>query len=94
VHHERCQLRTAGQHAMPHNRGRRFWRCPRWASQDCTWVWEDGSLPFSEASHARFDEWADSIGGGPLCIFAHMLGSSCGDECDEAEGDEGNGAAE
>jgi hypothetical protein len=62
-HGRPCVLRTAGERAMPHNRGRRFWTCPQsWSSPDpsaCTWVWEDGTLPFSKESQARYNAWAD-----------------------------------
>ena len=98
VHHVPCRVWTAGPNAMPHNVGRRFWKCPQFDDEDeeeqCTWIWEDGSLPFSAESQARFDEWADEIGGGPLCILSHMLGSGCGGECDAPDDDDDGNAAD
>jgi len=81
-----CKLHTAGPNAMPHNVGRRFWRCPRQSSQvgGCdTWMWEDGSLPFSDESQERFDEWADDSGFAGLpfgCQLARIFGAGCGED--------------
>ena len=42
---------------MPHNIGRKFYRCPR-ADEDerdgCTWIWADGSRPGGAEAQARF----------------------------------------
>jgi hypothetical protein len=50
-------IRLTSKNGMPHNYGREFLMCRR---RKCEfWIWADGSLPFSEESQARFDEWAD-----------------------------------
>lgn len=51
--------RVAGQNAMPHNRGRAFYKCPNTA-HGAYFKWEDGSGPFSDESQARFNDWMDS----------------------------------
>jgi hypothetical protein len=54
-------LRLVAKNGMPHNIGRAFFKCRR--SKCEFWVWEDGSLPFSEASQRRFNEWMDDQNG-------------------------------
>ncbi len=82
-----CVIRTAGAGAMPHNRGRRFWACPKSSKETqelCTWMWEDGTLPFSAASQRRFDSWLDSQGGGGGCRVCHAMaaiGLGCPCDC-------------
>jgi GRF zinc finger len=49
--------RVAGPNAMPHNVGRGFYKCPNHGQY---FKWEDGSLPFSETSQARFNDWMDA----------------------------------
>jgi hypothetical protein len=86
VHHKPCRLLTAGPNAMPHNVGRRFWTCPLSTPDtrdECTWVWEDGSAPYSEQSQARFDQWAG--GRSPFCLMAELLGGGCGCGCDACD---------
>ena len=78
LHGVPCVLRKAGAGAMPHNRGRRFWCCPRATAEtegECLWQWEDGSKPFSEQSQARFDAWAARQGGG--CTWCAAFGCCC-----------------
>ena len=42
---------------MEHNYGKAFYYC---ATKSCTfWVWEDGSLPFSDEAQARFNDYWD-----------------------------------
>jgi hypothetical protein len=64
--HFRCSIcgtqavrRVAGAGAMPHNQGRAFYKCPNTA-HGSYFKWEDGSLPFSEESQARFNDYMDS----------------------------------
>jgi hypothetical protein len=40
---------------MDHNHGKAFYQC---ATKSCSfWVWEDGSLPFSDEAQARFNDY-------------------------------------
>lgn len=85
-----CVLRTCGPKAMPHNRGRRYWCCPRRTAEtndECTWLWEDGTEPESDASQARFNKWMDDQlgdaakqGGCGICAVMGPLGFGGG--CD------------
>ena len=88
VHGVPCVLRKCGPNAKPHNRGRRFWCCPRAApeTEDCFWEWEDGTKPFGEESQARFDKWLDSQGGCGICDAMGFLGMAC--NCDYDYDDE------
>jgi hypothetical protein len=64
-------IRLTSRNGMPHNHGKEFLRCAR---RKCKfWIWADGSLPFSDESQARFDEWADGIGSFGE-IFATLFG--------------------
>lgn len=57
-HCELPALRLIAKNGMPHNIGRGFYQCRR---KKCDfWVWEDGSLPFSEASQKLFNEYMDA----------------------------------
>lgn len=51
--------RVAGENAMPHNRGRGFYKCSNIA-HGRYFEWEDGAGSFSEESQARFNDWMDS----------------------------------
>ena len=51
--------RVAGENAMPHNQGRAFYKCPN-PLHGSYFKWEDGSLPFSEQSQARFNDFMDA----------------------------------
>lgn len=88
VHGVPCVLRKCGPNAKPHNRGRRFWCCPRATpeTEDCFWEWEDGTKPFGEESQARFDKWLDSQGGCGICDAMGFLGMAC--NCDYDYDDE------
>lgn len=65
LHGLTLKRQVAGPKAMPHNRGRAFFQCPR-HDKECndagSWRWEDGSLPFSAASQRRFEEHVDVHG--------------------------------
>jgi hypothetical protein len=56
------------RNGMPHNIGRKFYKCKnkgKPGQRGCEfWMWEDGSLPFSEQSQRRFNDWMDSSGFG------------------------------
>jgi hypothetical protein len=52
--------RVAGENAMPHNRGRAFYKCPN-SAHGQYFKWEDGSAPFSEESQARFNAWMEPL---------------------------------
>jgi hypothetical protein len=52
--------RVAGENAMPHNRGRAFYKCPN-SAHGRYFKWEDGSAPFSEESQARFNAWMEPL---------------------------------
>jgi hypothetical protein len=54
--------RVAGPNAMPHNQGRAFYKCPN-PLHNSYFKWEDGSLPFSEQSQARFNDYMDACFG-------------------------------
>ena len=52
-------IRLVSTKGMPHNDGRAFYKC---ASKKCSyWIWEDGSLPFSEESQALFNDYMDGL---------------------------------
>jgi len=53
----RPALRLVSKNGMPHNDGRAFYKC---ATGKCgLWIWADGTLPFSNTSQARFNEYMD-----------------------------------
>jgi hypothetical protein len=56
-------LLLTSRHGMEHNIGRQFYKCRNQGKKGkigCDfWIWADGSLPFSETSQRRFNDWMD-----------------------------------
>jgi len=49
------------EHGMEHNNEKAYYYC---ATRTCGfWVWADGSLPFSDESQARFNDYMDALNG-------------------------------
>src|SRR5208282_6174919 len=50
--------RLSVKNGMEHNHGRAFYSCE---TRRCRyWIWADGTLPFSDESQARFNDYMDS----------------------------------
>ena len=58
-------LLLTAKHGMEHNVGRKFYQCRNRGKKgkvSCDfWIWEDGSLPFSETSQERFNDYMDGL---------------------------------
>jgi hypothetical protein len=51
-------MRLVSRHGREHNHGRAFYKC---ATKKCKfWIWADGTLPFSDESQARFNDYMDA----------------------------------
>jgi len=54
----RLAVRLVSKNGMPHNYGRVFYKCH--ARRCDFFMWEDGSLPFSDESQALFNDYMDA----------------------------------